>query len=53
MAFNGFFHGTFIVMFHGLPARTAQGGVGSFKDRKPIGEVYGGDLKKKTMRIQQ
>ena len=22
-----------------LPARTAQGGGGSFKDRKPIGEV--------------
>ena len=24
---------------HQLPARTAQGGGGSFKDRKPIGEV--------------
>ena len=24
-----------------LPARTAQGGGGSFKDRKPIGEVGG------------
>ena len=24
---------------HHIPARTAQGGGGSFKDRKPIGEV--------------
>ena len=27
----------------GIPARTAQGGGGSFKDRKPIGEVDGCD----------
>ena len=26
-----------------IPARTAQGGGGSFKDRKPIGEVDGCD----------
>ena len=26
-----------------IPARTAQGGGGSFKHRNPIGEVGGGD----------
>ena len=35
-----------------IPARTAQGGGGSFKDSKPIGEVRGLDSKK-TMSIQQ
>ena len=32
-----------VVMLHSLTARTAQGGGGSFKDRKPIGEVDGCD----------
>ena len=38
--------------YHMIPVRTAQGGGGSFKDRKPIGQVQGGDSTK-TMWIQQ